>query len=63
MSNRRDPDAAVETEYVQRVIDQLFHDSMRVTFEEVSSIPRERSGKYRVCINRYCEREEDPLPG
>jgi phenylacetate-CoA ligase len=47
------PQEGVPTEYVKNVIDQIFHGTMRVTFEPVESIPREKSGKYRVCINQW----------
>jgi phenylacetate-CoA ligase len=43
----------IKTEYVKEVIDQVFHGTMRVTFEPVESISREKSGKYRVCINEW----------
>lgn len=58
-----DADEGIKTEYVTSVIDQLFHGSMRVTFEEVTSIPRERSGKFRVCINQYSKATENVSPG
>lgn len=45
----------VKTEYVKEVIDQVFRGTMRVTFEPVASISREKSGKFRVCINEWLE--------
>ncbi len=44
------------TEPIARVIEGLFHGTMRITFEQVDSIAQEKSGKFRVCINRYLEK-------
>jgi hypothetical protein len=41
------------TEHVRNVIDQVFHGTMQVTFEPVEFIAREKSGKYRACINQW----------
>jgi phenylacetate-CoA ligase len=41
---------------VEEMIQRVFHGAMRFTFEQVESIPQEKSGKYRVCINRYLEK-------
>jgi hypothetical protein len=40
-----------QSEYLEEVIGRIFHGAMRVTFEQVNSIQREKSGKFRVCIN------------
>jgi len=44
-----------KTKHVAGVIEHVFHGAMRFTFEFTESIPREKSGKFRVCINRHIE--------
>jgi len=44
--------AVVEQRHVEDTIARIFHGSMRTTIEPVTSIPHEKSGKYRFCINR-----------
>lgn len=42
-----------ELEFFRGVIHRLFQGAMRVSFEFVDEIPREKSGKYRLCINQW----------
>jgi phenylacetate-CoA ligase len=44
--------AVVERRYLEDTIARIFHGTMRTTFESVDSIPHEKSGKYRFCINK-----------
>jgi len=52
---RRAAFTEAETIRLERAIERVFHGAMRVTFDMVESISREKSGKFRVCINRYVE--------
>jgi len=42
----------VDNRHVEDTIARIFHGTMRTTIEPVASIPHEKSGKYRFCINR-----------
>jgi phenylacetate-CoA ligase len=44
--------ALAENAYIEDTIARIFHGAMRVTIQPVESIPHEKSGKYRFCINR-----------
>jgi len=46
---------AADLSHVREVMNRLFHGAMRMRFEFCSSIPHEKSGKYRFCINRCVE--------
>ena len=37
-------------EYQKKTVKRLFGDKMRLSFEQVENIPREKSGKYRFTI-------------
>jgi len=50
--NRLNESKAAET------LDRLFAGKMRIKWEHVDSIPHEKSGKYRFCINNYSEKSE-----
>ncbi|NQT13914.1 MAG: phenylacetate--CoA ligase family protein [Planctomycetes bacterium] len=52
---RRTAFTHADTTRLEEAIQRVFHGAMRVTFEMVESISREKSGKSRVCINRYVE--------
>ena len=50
-----------DKQHVETLIGQLFHGAMRVSFQQVDSIPPEKSGKYRACINQYLASESQSL--
>ena len=37
-----------------KVLNDIFHHSMKIRCQQVPEIPAEKSGKYRFCINRTC---------
>ena len=39
--------------HLKDTIARIFHGAMRMTLEPVASIPHEKSGKYRFCINLF----------
>jgi len=48
-----DPDDGIKTEYLEEIVNRVFHGTMRVSFEEVDAIERAKSGKYRLVINEW----------
>jgi phenylacetate-CoA ligase len=44
--------SVADNRHIEDTIARIFHGTMRTTIEPVASIPHEKSGKYRFCINR-----------
>lgn len=52
-ANKNQESTIVERRYLEDTIARIFHGTMRTTLVPVESIPHEKSGKYRFCINEY----------